>query len=176
MDSGRLGRDLEETLRTETRHVDFDLIDAGAQIGHVLAEVGAEHRRIQRREDCALAVNPGHGTVAWAEIQLAALGFDFRTPQPDLVATYFANASLNGLFAVDQLRGLAFEAPVLTYNPQIGKFTITLRLRKSDDLNIPNNFQDFDFNLPDIRVNANGELEFDFESAEDAAFFILEGF
>ncbi|MGF1485223.1 MAG: PQQ-dependent sugar dehydrogenase [Opitutales bacterium] len=117
------------------------------------------------------------GMDDWPELQLAALGFDYLNPQPDLVDLYFATASLNDLFTVEQLQGIAFEAPVLTYNPQTGRFTLTLRLKKTTDLNAgPNGFQNFDFNLPDIRVNADGELEFDFESAEDAAFFILEAF
>jgi hypothetical protein len=106
-----------------------------------------------------------------AEYQLAALGFDWELSQPELVATYFANTSQNGLMTRAQVQAPHAAYPLLAKDPVSGLFKLTLALRMSTDLE---HFDPFPMTTPQTTLNARGELEFLFSPADHAAFFRLE--
>lgn len=132
------------------------------------------------------------------EWKMAALGFDWLNPQPDLVNTLFANAEGAGLFpqaVIDdartagrnevlndpnafalftqqQLQALKPETPLLLRDPATGRFTLLMNWTKSADLM---NYVDFPADPARVSVNPDGDIEFEFSSADDAAFFRLEG-
>lgn len=140
----------------------------------------------------------GDGLNDVTEWKMALLGFDWQRPQPELVATLFANAEGAGLFtraAVDgaraagrneiltqpnafalfnqaQLQALKPGTPLLTRHPETGKFTLLMHWKKSADLL---NFVDFPANPAGVSVTPEGGIQFEFSNPDDAAFFRLEG-
>jgi len=113
----------------------------------------------------------GDGMNDAAEFKLAALGLDWATPQPSLVAAYFAESSRNGLFNRDQIKAMRPATPLLERNPDSGRFTLSVGLLKSTDLK---DFQPTPLLAPQIHVLDDGNLEYEFASPEPAAFFRLE--
>jgi len=112
----------------------------------------------------------GDGMNDVAEYKLAALGFDWQVSQPALVAAYFASANVNGLYTRDQVQALQVGTPLLAKDPTSGLFKLTIGVQKSTDLL---HFNPFPLTAPQASINANGQLEFQFSSQDNAAFFRL---
>ncbi|MBK8093424.1 MAG: SUMF1/EgtB/PvdO family nonheme iron enzyme [Verrucomicrobiaceae bacterium] len=106
-----------------------------------------------------------------AEYKLAALGFDWQTDQTALVTTLFSGANSAGLYSNTQVQELNVGTPLLTRNATTGAFKLTLGIQKSANLI---NFTPFPMTVPQIQLNAQGELEFEFTSTDNAAFYRLQ--
>lgn len=129
----------------------------------------------------ALAFNEdqdGDGLSDAAEFQLAGLGFNFQTNQSNLVNALFNNLSgavpnLNaiGFFTQSQVQALNVNSPLLAKDPNTGLFKLTIGVEKATLLT---NFFPFPMTAPQTTINAEGQLEFQFSSPDNAAFFRLE--
>jgi len=102
-----------------------------------------------------------------AEFQMEALGFNWQLSQPELVATYFANAAAGGL---GPTQGLLVDTPILTRNSATGLFKLQIGIHKSTDLL---NFVPFPMTAPKTSITGDGKLEFEFASPDNAAFYRL---
>ncbi|GAA5481625.1 expansin EXLX1 family cellulose-binding protein [Haloferula sargassicola] len=105
-----------------------------------------------------------------AEAAMAPLGFDWQEAQPALVANYYDHANLAGLYDESQVKALHVDVPLIQRQSS-GSFVLRLGLRKSDDLSI---FAPFPFSASGISINGAGQLEYEFTSPDDAAFYRLE--
>jgi hypothetical protein len=113
----------------------------------------------------------GDGLSDAAEVQLAAVGFDWQVGQPALVNAYFANANGAGLYTSNQLQALNVNSPLIAKNPANGLFTLTIGVQKSTNLF---DFFPFPMTAPQTMINGAGKLEFQFTNTDNAAFFRLE--
>ena len=111
------------------------------------------------------------GLNDWAEHQLAPLGFDWQIPQTVLVNVLNSGANAAGLFTAGQVQAMNVGVPLISRDPVTGRFKLTMDWRKSTDLS---NFFDFPAIPGDVSVNGSGDIEFEFSSWDDAAFFRLE--
>jgi trimeric autotransporter adhesin len=133
-----------------------------------------------------------------AEYNYATLGFDWQVAQPALVATLFAGANdatlfsaaqfnanrtagqndvINApntfsLYTLGQVQALNVDTPLLTRD-SAGVFKLTIGLKKNTDL-FNGTFLSFPFTALGTAVNGAGEIEFQFTSPENAAFFRVE--
>lgn len=114
----------------------------------------------------------GDGLSNAAELQMAALGFNWQVAQNALVNTYFATAEEAGLYTEAQIAALHVDTPLLKRNRETGQVTLTLGLRRSTDLV---QFVPMPFTAPQLTVNAQGQLEFRFTPSGSVMFFKLEG-
>jgi hypothetical protein len=105
-----------------------------------------------------------------AELQMAALGFNWEVGQTALVATLFDNANTAGLYTPAQVQALHIDAPLLSRQAN-GTFKLTIGVKKSTDLL---RFDPFPMSAPQTVINGNGKLEFQFTVPDNAAFFRLE--
>lgn len=76
-----------------------------------------------------------------------------------------------GLYNLSQVQALNVGTPLLAKDSATGKFKLTVKAKKSTDLV---NFSDMPFSAEDAVINSNGEMEFQFTSPDNAAFFRLE--
>jgi hypothetical protein len=76
-----------------------------------------------------------------------------------------------GLYNLSQVQALNVDAPLLTRDAVSKKFKLTVKAKKSTDLV---NFSDMPFVSADSTINSNGEMEFQFTSPDNAAFFRIE--
>lgn len=76
-----------------------------------------------------------------------------------------------GLYRLNQVQALNVGTPLLTKDPLSGKFKLTIGVKKSTDLTT---FVAFPFTSGEATINALGEMEFQFTSPDNAAFFRLE--
>jgi hypothetical protein len=76
-----------------------------------------------------------------------------------------------GLYNLSQVQALNVGTPLLAKNSATGKFKLTVKAKKSTDLV---NFSDMPFSAEDAVINSNGEMEFQFTSPDNAAFFRIE--
>lgn len=106
-----------------------------------------------------------------SEHQMAALGFDWQVSQTALVDTLFDNANGAGLYTASQMQALNIGAPLLQRNPSTDTFTLTIGVEKSTDLTT---FSAFPMTAPQILINGQGKLEFQFSVPDAAAFFRLQ--
>ena len=106
-----------------------------------------------------------------AEGKIAALGFDWQTGQAALVGTLLGNAETAGLYTSEQIQKLHLGTPLLSRDPVSGTFQLQLGLSRSSHLE---DFQPFPFSSSGISVLKDGKLQFDFSSADDAAFFQID--
>lgn len=113
----------------------------------------------------------GDGLNDAAEFQMAALGYDWQVSQPALVGTLFTNSNFAGLYTQGQIRTLHAGTPLITRNPDTGRFTLTMDFKKSWDLQ---NFADFPAQAAEVSVNPAGDILFEFNSPDDAAFFRVQ--
>jgi len=113
----------------------------------------------------------GDGLSNAAEFYLSALGFDWQVSQPELVNAYFAAANSAGLYTANQLQALNVGTPLLAKDPLSGLFKLTIGVRKSTNLL---DFSPFPMTTPQTTINGSGELEFQFSTPDNAAFFRLE--
>ncbi len=77
----------------------------------------------------------------------------------------------HGLYNLSQVQALNVDAPLLTREAVNNKFKLTIKVKKSTDLKT---FSAFPFVLENSTINGNGEMEFQFTSTENAAFYRLE--
>ena len=91
--------------------------------------------------------------------------------QPELVNAYFAAANSAGLYTANQLQALNVGTPLLAKDPLSGLFKLTIGVRKSTNLL---DFSPFPMTTPQTTINGSGELEFQFSTPDNAAFFRLE--
>lgn len=113
----------------------------------------------------------GDGLSDAAEFNLAALGFDWQESQVDMVHALFANASGVGLYTSDEIQAQNAGNSLLHKDLATGQFKLTLGVLKSTDLG---HFTSLPMTSPQTGINANGEIEFTFDSDENAAFFRVE--
>jgi hypothetical protein len=76
-----------------------------------------------------------------------------------------------GLYRLNQVQALNVETPLLTKDQLSGKFKLTIGVKKSTDLTT---FTAFPFTSGEATINAQGAMEFQFTSPDNAAFFRLE--
>jgi hypothetical protein len=76
-----------------------------------------------------------------------------------------------GLYNLSQVQALNVGTPLLAKDSATGKFKLTVKAKKSTDLV---NFSDMPFVSADSTINSNGEMEFQFASPDNAAFFRIE--
>lgn len=114
----------------------------------------------------------GDGLNDAAESLMTALGFDWQVPQPTLVQALRNSAPTAGLFSASQVHALHPGATLISRNPSTGRFILKMDWRKSTDL-----IQFSDFPAPagsTATINPEGDIEFEFTSPDNAAFFRIE--
>lgn len=113
----------------------------------------------------------GDGLNDSAEYQLRALGFDWQTAQPQLVAALQSGANAAGYYTANQVQSLYPGSPLLQRNAATGQFLLRFGLWKSTNLQtvVP-----FPFVPGQTSINGTGELEFLFTVPDNTAFFRLE--
>lgn len=100
-----------------------------------------------------------------AEFQLRAMGFDPFLKQPTLVKAL----NLGGLYTQSQIQALTVGKPLLQpVSP--GTFRLTLGLQKATHLT---NFTPFPMVPSQTTINGQGQVQFEFTSPENAAFYLL---
>jgi hypothetical protein len=82
-----------------------------------------------------------------------------------------ANPNLYSLYTSSQVQALHVGTPLLAKDPQTGAFKLTIQAQKSTDLQ---SFSPLPFSSGTSTINGEGELEFQFTSPDNAAFFRLE--
>jgi hypothetical protein len=75
------------------------------------------------------------------------------------------------LFTQSQFQALSVGKPLLQKNPTTGAFTLTLGLEKSTNLTT---FTPLLMTAPQATINAQGKLEFQFTTPDNAAFFRVQ--
>jgi hypothetical protein len=113
----------------------------------------------------------GDGMNDAAEYLLAPLGFNWQVKQEALVVTYYAGAKSAGLYTTAEVHALHVGKPLLAKDPLTGHFNLTVGISKSIDLS---QFTPFPMTPSQATINTSGNLEFRFDSAENAAFFRVE--
>jgi formylglycine-generating enzyme len=113
----------------------------------------------------------GDGLNDWAEYQLAPLGFNWQVSQPSLVGALSNGANAAGLYSLSQIQSLNINTPLLSRDAG-GNVKLTIGLQKAT--NLGSEFGPLPFHLPQMTVNLEGQLEFIFSPADNAAFFRLE--
>lgn len=115
----------------------------------------------------------GDGLNDVAEFHYSAFGFDWQDSQPDLVATLNNGANSANLYTPGQVQALNVGTPLLARNPATGGFTLTLGIEKSTTLQ-GGSFQPLPFTPGGTTINGAGEIEFQFTSPDNAAFFRVQ--
>jgi hypothetical protein len=101
-----------------------------------------------------------------AEFRLRSLGFDPFARQPSLVKAL----NLGGVYGLSQIQALHVGKPLL-HPIAPGVFRLTLGLQKATQLT---NFAPFPMTAPQTVINSQGQLEFEFTSPDNAAFYRLD--
>jgi uncharacterized delta-60 repeat protein len=114
----------------------------------------------------------GDGFSDAAELQMAALGYDWQVSQTALVNTFTSNANELGYYTAAQVQALNLDVPLIQRDG-LGQFKLTLGMKKSTDLV---HFNPFPMNQPGMTTTINGEgkLEIQFTVPDNAAFFRLQ--
>jgi hypothetical protein len=114
----------------------------------------------------------GDGFSDAAELQMAALGYDWQVSQTALVNTFTSNANELGYYTAAQVQALNIDMPLIQRDG-LGQFKLTLGMKKSTDLVL---FNPFPMNQPGMTTTINGEgkLEIQFTVPDNAAFFRLQ--
>ena len=106
-----------------------------------------------------------------AERSMAALGFDWTSPQPDLVDTYFNSANYADLYTGEQIHGMQLGRPTLEVDSS-GRVKVNFYLNHSDDLS---EFQPIDLSDATVEIApGTGRIELDFPASGDTAFYQVE--
>ncbi len=116
----------------------------------------------------------GDGLSDAAELDLAALGFDWQVGQLALVDSLYDNAGAADLYNAAQVKTLRIDPLLVGRNPANGLIKLTIGLRKSTGLAAPNDFQPLPFTPPGTTITAQGKLQFEFSVPDDTAFFRVE--
>ena len=101
---------------------------------------------------------------------MAVQGFDWQVNQTALVNNLYSSANTAGLYTPSQVQALNVGIPLLQRHPSTGVFTLTIGIEKSTDLSI---FNPFPMTAPQMLINGQGKLEFQFTVPDNAAFFQL---
>ncbi len=114
----------------------------------------------------------GDGVNDASEFNMAALGFNWQVNQPALANPLLADRSRMQLYTPGQIQALYPGTTLSAKDPVSGRFKVTTRLKKSDNL------ADF-FDLPapagsSVSINASNKIEFEFPVPDKKAFFRLE--
>lgn len=112
----------------------------------------------------------GDGLNDVSELRMASLGFDWESPDAELVGAfqqYFQNTSFHDPSKVQALR---VKAPVMTRSGG-GETKLTFALLKSADFQ---SYVPLPFTAPAATLNPAGELEFEFAVPDDTKFYRLE--
>jgi uncharacterized delta-60 repeat protein len=114
----------------------------------------------------------GDGFSDAAELQMAALGYDWQVSQTALVNTFTSNANELGYYTAAQVQALNLDLPLIQRDG-LGQFKLTLGMKKSTDLV---HFNPFPMNQLGMTTTINGEgkLEIQFTVPDNAAFFRLQ--
>lgn len=115
--------------------------------------------------------NDGDGMNDWAEYRLSAVGFDWTMDQTAMVTALYDGANDAGLFTPAQVQALHLGTPLISRNPDTGKFKLTMDWKKSTNLA---DFFDFPAPINGVSVNSQGDIEMEFSSPDNAAFFRVE--
>ena len=115
--------------------------------------------------------NDGDGMSDWAEHRLAGVGFDWTMNQTAMVTALYGGANDAGLYTPTQVQALHVGTPLISRNPDTGKFKLTMDWKKSTNLA---DFFDFPAPVSGVSVNPQGDIELEFTSPDDAAFFRVE--
>jgi hypothetical protein len=81
------------------------------------------------------------------------------------------NPNSYDLYTLDQVQALNVGTPLLARDAVSKKFKLTVKAKKSKDLKT---YTDLPFSAGDAVINGNGEMEFQFASPDNAAFFRIE--
>jgi len=114
----------------------------------------------------------GDGLSDASEFQLGGFGYNWQVSQPALVDSLFDNANHAGLFRADQVHTLRLQIPQTFRDMATGNLNLTLDWKKSTNLT---NF--LDFPAPPgsaVSINPQGDVEFEFPSTDNAAFYRIE--
>lgn len=182
-DAGNQGISATRTVLVQTTDSNGDgipdqwALTYGFGINDDIAALQSDDDGLTNLEEFLAGTNPLLGDTDMdgmndrAELDLASLGFDPLVSNTTAVNALRENAGNAGLYGREQLQALALNRPVLERNPATGKFTLTLGLKRSRDLNL---FTPFPFMTPDTSINGEGEIEFDFEAVEEVEFYSVE--
>lgn len=113
----------------------------------------------------------GDGLNDVSEFRMAALGFNWQTPNPTLVAAFGSYANSGLLFAPNRVQAIRVLPPVFERNPVSGAAKLTFSLQKSSDFH---SYLALPFTAPQTSFNPAGEVEFRFTVPDNAAFYRLE--
>jgi len=114
----------------------------------------------------ALTITPGD---LYTQTQYEAalhLGFDLGLQVGN--SDVLEDPNSFGLYTLSQVHAIHVGPPLLAKDPATGKFKLTLKAEKSTDLQT---FTALPFSSEAATINAQGEMEFQFTSPENAAFF-----
>lgn len=106
-----------------------------------------------------------------AEFIFASLGFDPRVSQRRMVISFLDDANNAGLFTERQLQALQVNAPLISRDPESGRFEILLGLTQSSDLAT---FSPLALTEDQVRLTPDGNLLISLESESRTAFFRFE--
>jgi hypothetical protein len=123
----------------------------------------------------AVTVSNPSGTVTSASVSLT-LNTVYSQAQYDAIAQaaqaeIISSPNSYGLYSLSQVQALNVDVPLLTKDSVSGKFKLTVGAMKSTDLSI---YTALPFTMEGTTINAQGKMEFEFSSPENAAFFRLE--
>ena len=94
-------------------------------------------------------------------------GYDLGVSSGGGDADVLANPNSYGLYSLTQVQALNVGTPLLVKNPTTGKFKLTVGVEKSTNLE---NFTPMPIPVSAV-INAQGKMEFEFTSTDNAAFF-----
>lgn len=107
-----------------------------------------------------------------SEFNMAVLGFNWQIGQRDLVDSYYNNANGAGLYTASQVQSLRTSTPHIARDPATGRVKLTMDWKKSTNLT---GFLDFPAPAGSaVSITPQGDVEFEFPSTDDAAFFRME--
>jgi hypothetical protein len=76
-----------------------------------------------------------------------------------------------GLYSLSQVQALNVNTPLLSRDPVSGKFKLTIEVEKSTNLT---NFTPMTIPMGAAKINSQGNIELEFTSSDNAAFYRLE--
>lgn len=98
----------------------------------------------------------------------AALGIGFNLG----LQAVTASPNNYGLYNLNQIQNLHLSTPLLQKDQATGKFKLTIKAQKTTDLT---SFSNLSFSNGQTTINSAGEVEFLFDSNDNAAFFRIQG-
>lgn len=113
----------------------------------------------------------GDGMNDWAEYDLRGFGFDWETPQHNLVSDYYEKAPSAGLATLDQVAGLQAGTTLLDVNQSSNRAKFTIELRQSDDLAPP--FIPIVADPARLSVDARGRIVCEVDAPAGKRFYLM---